>query len=623
MNKYNFNKGITVICCTNKKNSIKNILSNFLSQKYKAKELVIILNYDYPNLNSWRKKIKNYNNIHLFSLNSKYTLGECLNFGVEKARYPIIAKFDDDDYYGPEYLSEGIKALNDTDAALVGKYTTYVYFTEEKILALRNINRENQYVKRVEGPTLLFKKEIFRKIKFQPKNLGEDISFCEDCIKNNFKIFSTSRNNFVYIRNKEKFHTWKINNKSYLEQCIKICQTDSFKNFILKNHNKKINEEIQHTKNYKKSLQNKAIKKIISNIKKTPQKILFMPTNGSGLGHVTRCLAIARRLKKIYPNVEIIFFTTSFAINVIKEEGFLVYYFPSPNLLPKYIGNKTLDSIMEKQLTEIIKRHNIDTIVFDGVFPYSYLINVILKTKFLNPIWVQRGMHKKGKSKLIIDREKFFNLIIIPGEADRKYLQYKNNNFKYCPPIIYSQRNELLSREIVLKMWNLDPNKKTVYIQLGEGLYNDVNSLISKVVNLLKDEKNLQVVVGESIIAHKPYKIDPNIFTIRNYPNSIYFNAFDFAIITGSYNTFHETIYFGLPTIIFPVKETGTDDHLKRAKIVTKLKTGFVITDFQSQKFKNAVNKILDPEINKRMRENTKNIFENGAILAAKYIMQR
>ncbi len=383
------------------------------------------------------------------------------------------------------------------------------------------------------------------------------------------------------------------------------------------------NKRIKQPNSYNQFLQKKAIKKIKQNINKPPQRILFMPTNGSGLGHLTRSLAIARRLKEMYPNVEIIFFTTSFAINIIKEEGFLAYYFPSVNLLPKNISDRDIDNIMERNLIEIIKRHNIDTLVFDGVFPYAYLINVIEKLESLNPIWIQRGMYKSGKSKVVINRESFFNLIIVPSEANQYYSNLnKNSNFQYCSPIVYSKRSELLPREVIIKMWNLDPNKKTVYIQLGEGLYNDANSLISKVVKALKREKDLQIVVAESIIAHKPYKVDPDIFVIRDYPNSIYFNAFDFAIITGSYNTFHETIYFGLPSILFPIKETGTDDHFARTEIAQKLNTGFVITDFTSYKFKKTVKKILDPTINKAMRENTENIFENGAKLAAQYIMQ-
>lgn len=393
------------------------------------------------------------------------------------------------------------------------------------------------------------------------------------------------------------------------EQIKQKNNQNKYKDLNLRNHYKKYIDQ-----------------KILTNtkIKKTKvEQILFMPTNGGGLGHLTRTLAVARRLKQMYPNVEIIFFTTSFALNVIIQEGFLAYYFPSSNFLPSNIDEKEVNTALENQLISIILRHNIDTLVFDGVYPYTYLVNTIEKIKRLNAIWIQRGMHKSGKSKLILQREKFFNLIIVPGEANQNKNILSNNNRYYpCPPIVYLNKDELLPKDMVLKMWNLDPNKKTVYIQLGEGLYNDVNSLIFKIVKNLKSRKNLQIVLGDSIIAHKRYNVDPDIFIIRDYPNSIYFNVFDFAIITGSYNIFHETIYFGVPTIIFPTKETGTDNHHARAKLALNLNTGFVFNDFNDIEFEKAVNKLLDPSINQVMRDNTKNIFENGAKLAAQYIME-
>ena len=39
---------------------------------------------------------------------------------------------------------------------------------------------------------------------------------------------------------------------------------------------------------------------------------------------------------------------------------------------------------------------------------------------------------------------------------------------------------------------------------------------------------------------------------IRDYPNSRFFKAFDFAIMAAGYNSFHEAIQFSLPTIFYP-----------------------------------------------------------------------
>ncbi|MCF6465675.1 glycosyltransferase [Clostridium sp. Cult2] len=224
--------GVSVVCCTNKKNNLNNILDNFISQTYDKKELIVILNYDNPDIDNWEKYISSYENIQVHALDSKYSLGNCLNYGVSKSIYPIIAKFDDDDFYGPNYLKDMVKPFYFTNADVIGKATTYVYFLKKKILAIRNINKDNRYTSRVEGPTLVFKKEVFQKVNFQNKTLGEDIAFCNDCIRNGFTIFSTNKDNFVYIRNDENTHTWKINNNYFLKGCIKVCETHDFRNHI-------------------------------------------------------------------------------------------------------------------------------------------------------------------------------------------------------------------------------------------------------------------------------------------------------------------------------------------------------------------------------------------------------
>lgn len=224
--------GISVICSTNKMEMMENIIENFLSQDYELKELTIVLNYDTANFNRLHELIRPYENIQLYSLGSKKTLGECLNFCVEKSKYPIIAKFDDDDYYGPSYLSDTAKSLYIKDVGLVGKSCTFVYFVEEKLIGVRNTTAENKYVTRVSGSTLMFKKELFDKIHFQEINLGEDIKFCNDCLKIGYKIYSTNRYHYVYIRNTRNKHTWKISNEYIMRECSFLSKTENYKEYI-------------------------------------------------------------------------------------------------------------------------------------------------------------------------------------------------------------------------------------------------------------------------------------------------------------------------------------------------------------------------------------------------------
>ena len=55
-------------------------------------------------------------------------------------------------------------------------------------------------------------------------------------------------------------------------------------------------------------------------------RILFFNINGSGLGHLSRCLAYARRMQG---RARPVFFSTASAIEIIHEMGFEADYFVS------------------------------------------------------------------------------------------------------------------------------------------------------------------------------------------------------------------------------------------------------------------------------------------------------
>ncbi|NMB07542.1 MAG: glycosyltransferase [Tissierellia bacterium] len=224
------NNNVTVITPTNSINNLNNILENFNRQDLKEKELIIIINNNKIDEYKWKNIVSEYENIKVYKLSENISLGRCLNFGIDNSKFDIIAKFDDDDYYGPKYLSDSIKAFDETNAKLIGKGATFVYMVGKKILTIRNPLEENKYTNFVNGSTLIFKKDVFKRVKFQDKNIAEDINFCDDCLKNRIKIYSTNRYHHVYFRypNQSK-HTWKIEDEKFLKLC---CRPDQFEKHI-------------------------------------------------------------------------------------------------------------------------------------------------------------------------------------------------------------------------------------------------------------------------------------------------------------------------------------------------------------------------------------------------------
>ncbi|MFC4078387.1 glycosyltransferase [Salinithrix halophila] len=203
--------GVSIIVCTKRPQCIDRIFNNYRRQAYKEKELIIVLNHNRMDFAPYRLRAKDYQKVRVYQLPEVASLGACLNFGVGKAQYPLVAKFDDDDYYSSYYLLEAVRAMSETGADVVGKRTMYVYLREKKLLLIRRPGIENRFSQVVAGATLVAKQEVFRKVRFPDSTLGECLSFLRGCRKKGFKIYSTSRYNFVaYRRQDHKSHTWQI-----------------------------------------------------------------------------------------------------------------------------------------------------------------------------------------------------------------------------------------------------------------------------------------------------------------------------------------------------------------------------------------------------------------------------
>jgi hypothetical protein len=232
---------VSIVTSTIRDKMGENILVNFLRQDYEPKELIIVINH-LLNKEVWEQRTQKHNNICVYQLNDG-TLGDCLNLGAEKAKFDMVAKFDDDDFYSASYLSNSMKLFTTTNAAVIGKSTIFVYFKKDKNLSIYRNGMENQKVIHVKknalaGGTLMFKKEILKKVKFAPINLGEDIQFQMDCLRNKIPLYSGNRFDYVMIRHpNEHLHTWQVDDFKFQSHCTKIADTNSFEKYILMEEN--------------------------------------------------------------------------------------------------------------------------------------------------------------------------------------------------------------------------------------------------------------------------------------------------------------------------------------------------------------------------------------------------
>lgn len=226
-------KGISVITCTNRRNFLRNLFDNYARQRHSKKELIIVVNNDRIPLSPYRRLARKHSHIRIFRLPERSSLGACLNFAVKQAKYPYIAKFDDDDYYAPYYLADSLLALKRTNADVMGKRAHYMYLQGSKTLLLRFPQDENRPASRLPGATLVFKRKVFDAVRFPNRSVGEDDLFCLRSKKAGFKVFSGGKYNFVAVRRKNSAgHTWIISDRTLMDQHRRVPNVRNYRKFV-------------------------------------------------------------------------------------------------------------------------------------------------------------------------------------------------------------------------------------------------------------------------------------------------------------------------------------------------------------------------------------------------------
>lgn len=228
---------VSIICCTMRTSYMKNIFQNYRRQDYKKKEMIVVLNKDDMDIEAWKNEAKKYKNVSVYQVPEQYQLGQCLNYGISKAKYDILAKFDDDDYYASHYLKESMDVINNNPKiSVVGKNASYIYFKEQKALMLFRGGGENKYRRHVKGGTLVFRRSVWKRVKFNEKRVhGSDVDFLKRCKKKGYRIYSVSKYNYVCVRRTDiSSHTQKTSPEVYMARCKPVALTNDFIPLITK-----------------------------------------------------------------------------------------------------------------------------------------------------------------------------------------------------------------------------------------------------------------------------------------------------------------------------------------------------------------------------------------------------
>lgn len=214
----------SIVLASNRPHFIDRIVENVSQQVYPNIEIIVIAQkYTEEQLSEIENKLKNsgkaFKAIHIVRNDSEDTLGKRLNQGIALSKGEYVAKFDDDDFYFPNYLQDMLIPFKFGDYGIVGKKEIFVYLEGRDETFIRFKNNRHVETDFVAGPTLIISKKALNNLSFGDLNRGEDSNILEQAKKNGIKIYASDPFNFVQFRSKElNNHTWQVDEKFFTEK---------------------------------------------------------------------------------------------------------------------------------------------------------------------------------------------------------------------------------------------------------------------------------------------------------------------------------------------------------------------------------------------------------------------
>lgn len=293
--------------------------------------------------------------------------------------------------------------------------------------------------------------------------------------------------------------------------------------------------------------------------KHTPVKILFYAINGTGLGHLSRLLNIARQARELLNaqglKADFQFLTTSEAPQLAWD--FPVYKLPSKTLINDCdTSNQQFAAQAKFLISNLAASFRPDLLVMDTVPEGSFQEFLFLKDYARATVFINRHKNETASQSAVHKMHlALYDLILIPDnktEATRYSLSKKlTERSHFCGTVHSYQAEESLTREELRQQFSVREDQDVIYVSAGGGGDRKASQDLELIVNSLsRDPKNFLIVAyGPLYRGQKIYR--SNVIPYSDPHASRLFGAIDYAISAAGYNSFQELLAAAVPTLFF------------------------------------------------------------------------
>ena len=299
-------------------------------------------------------------------------------------------------------------------------------------------------------------------------------------------------------------------------------------------------------------------------------RVVFLPTNGVGLGHAQRASLVAARMDK---GAQVGFAAYPSCIPLLQSKGF--------DCLPLVARSELHQTPIAHDLVNCLRLGQLlapgDTLVFDGVFIFNSVFRTILEQK-LSGVWIRRGLWQAGQARRTpLERGAVFSRVIVPDEAfDELNTDYSRGpKVRRVGPIVQERRQTAKQRDklrVSLAERFKRPFERLIVSMLGGGVAADRSAQLQTLcaeVEAHPDWLHL-IVVWPSAKVVAGLHGWANSFPVITQDALGLCQAADMMVSAGGYNSVHEAYYHAIPTIFIPQMATYMDDQKRRAQALAE-----------------------------------------------------
>ncbi len=324
-----------------------------------------------------------------------------------------------------------------------------------------------------------------------------------------------------------------------------------------------------------------------------PCRVLLVCGNGIGLGHVTRLMAIARRLPAW---VEPVFLTLSLGTEILRAQGFSAEYVATH--MKQGVTGAGWNEAFALELRALLDATGARMVVFDGNDAFPAIRALIPHRRDVAWVWLRRALwqehHQINPATLPL-----FDMIIEPaelaGDEDRGPTR-QEGRVERVGTILLHDPGDCLPRAEAAARLGLDPARKAVLLQLGSSRNFDMAPLRRAALAALRGMPEVQVLEIANPLASPPEPAPDDPPRRAVFPLAPLGRAMDLLITAPGYNSFHEAVFGAVPALFVPNQDGIMDDQPLRAAYAASTGLGLALTVAGGARVGGLIRQGLTPE---------------------------